>query len=395
MLISVILIAAGALAVFETIKGSRKTFDITKLEKSIAVLPFLNDSPDQENTYFINGIMEEVLNNLQKIKEFRVISRSSVEQYRDINRPTIPEMAKKLDVNYIVEGSGQKYGNKFVLRVQLIAAHNERHLWGESYTREIRETSDIIGIQTQVAQALAAELKTTISPEEKQLIDKTYTANLTALDFFQRGDDEMNKYFSNNRNYQSLKNAEEMYKKALKYDSAFARAYLGLADVYAEKHIFDKSYYSENYLDSVLIFANRALAFDDHLEEGYFWRAQYNYGTGHIEQAAKEFEKAIKCNPNFSAAYYDLGYLVYILDYNQMDYVRGLQYIHKGVSLEHGEGRAQILRNLLGDAYGVFAGFPEKRKYYYEEAFKLDNDTNSMKGFKTDEEVIGSLKEAI
>jgi tetratricopeptide (TPR) repeat protein len=130
------------------------------------------------------------------------------------------------------------------------------------------------------------------------------------------------------------------------------------------------------------------------LDEGYFWRAQYYYGNGNIEQAAKEFEKAIKYNPNFSAAYYDLGYLVYILDYNQMDFVKGLQYIHKGVSIEHGEARARILRNLLGDAYGVFAGFPEKQNYYYEEAFKLDNDTNSMNGFRTDEEVIESLKKS-
>ncbi len=92
------------------------------LEKSIAVLPFINDSPDEENTYFINGIMDEILNNLQDIKDFRVVSRSSVEQYRGTARPAIPKIAKKLDVNYIVEGSGQKYGNSFRLRVQLIEA---------------------------------------------------------------------------------------------------------------------------------------------------------------------------------------------------------------------------------------------------------------------------------
>ena len=89
------------------------------MEKSIAVLPFRNDSPDTTNVYFINGVMEDILNNLQKLKELRVISRTSVEQFRNTTR-SIPEIAKELNVNYIVEGSGQKSGDTFRLRVQLI-----------------------------------------------------------------------------------------------------------------------------------------------------------------------------------------------------------------------------------------------------------------------------------
>jgi len=113
----------------EVIIGTGKqTIDITKLEKSIAVLPFINDSTDQENTYFINGVMEEILNNLQRIKDLRVISRTSVEQYRE-QRKSIHEIAEELGVNYIIEGSGQKYGNAFRLRTQLIMATKETHLW--------------------------------------------------------------------------------------------------------------------------------------------------------------------------------------------------------------------------------------------------------------------------
>src|SRR4030042_7142114 len=139
-------------------------------EKSIAVLPFINDSPDEENTYFINGIMDEVLNNLQKIKDLSVISRTSVEQYRDTDRPALPEIAKKLEVNYIVEGSGQKYGNTIRLRVQLIDAVKDRHLWAESYEKDIQEVKDIFNIQSQIAQSIATELKAIITPEEKKLI---------------------------------------------------------------------------------------------------------------------------------------------------------------------------------------------------------------------------------
>jgi len=112
----------------ETVE-KRDLKDTAKLEKSIAVLPFINDSPDQENTYFINGVMEEILNNLQKIKDLRVISRTSAEQYRGQKR-LISEIAQDLGVNYIVEGSGQKYGSSFRLRAQLIMAEHESHLWG-------------------------------------------------------------------------------------------------------------------------------------------------------------------------------------------------------------------------------------------------------------------------
>ena len=142
------------------------------VEKSIAVLPFINDSPNDSTTYFINGIMEEILNNLQKIKDFRVLSRTSTNQYKGPNKPTIPEIAKKLNVNYIVEGSGQKYGNTFRLRVQLIKADKESHLWAESYEKEIRETKDIYGTQSEIAQSIASALKATITPDEKQLIDR-------------------------------------------------------------------------------------------------------------------------------------------------------------------------------------------------------------------------------
>jgi len=129
---------------------------ISPSDKSIAVLPYKNDSKDEENTYFINGLMEEVLNNLQKIKDLRVISRTSVEQYRNQTK-SIPEIAKDLGVNYIVEGSGQKYGNSFRLRTQLIMAEHESHLWGESYQQEINDVKDIFRVQSQIAESIAKE----------------------------------------------------------------------------------------------------------------------------------------------------------------------------------------------------------------------------------------------
>jgi TolB-like protein len=211
-----------------------------QLEKSIAVLPFRNDTPVDSNKYFINGIMEEVLNDLQTIKDLRVLGRTSVEQYRNNNTKSIPEIARELGVNYIVEGSGQKYGNKFVLRVQLLIAKNERHLWGNSYEQEIKETSDIINVQSNIAQAIATELKATITPEEKLLLEKIPTKSLSAYDFYQLGREEYGKYVAARvragQGQEEFKKAELYYLKALEYDSTFAQAYTGLAGVILNKY---------------------------------------------------------------------------------------------------------------------------------------------------------------
>jgi TolB-like protein len=233
-----IIASVFAVLYFSNIIGGGK---LTKeIEKSIAVLPFVNESPVDSNKHFINGVMEEILNRLQTIKEFRVLSRTSTDQYKGPDRPTMPEIARKLGVSYVVEGSGQKYGNIFTLRVQLIRAKGkETHIWGKTYNEEIWEVKDYVRIQSQIAQAIALELKTVISPEEKQLIEKTPTTSLTAYDFFQKGRDEYIKYWIHNDNREALEKAEGLYYKALEYDSAFAKAYTGLQE-YIGTSIFSK-----------------------------------------------------------------------------------------------------------------------------------------------------------
>jgi TolB-like protein len=134
-----------------------------KAEKSIAVLPFRNDSTNDSSAYFINDIMEEILSDLTKIEDMKVLSRTSVEPYRNTIK-SIAEIAKELNVVYILEGSGQKYGNNIRLRVQLIDARNGKHLWSKSYEKEILRADDIIAVQTQIAQAITTEIKALITP---------------------------------------------------------------------------------------------------------------------------------------------------------------------------------------------------------------------------------------
>ena len=214
----------------EVITGTKEHLtDITKLEKSVAILPFRNDSKDEENTYFINGLMEEILNNLQKIKDLRVISRTSVEQYRTQTKP-IPEIAKELGVNYIVEGSGQKYGNSFRLRTQLIMAAKETHLWGESFQRKITDVEDIFNIQTKIAEIIADELKAVITPEEKQLIEKLPTSNNEAYEAYIKG-----RFYLQNINQNNLDISQKHFELAIERDPAYAYAYAGIAYIWLIK----------------------------------------------------------------------------------------------------------------------------------------------------------------
>ena len=356
-----------ALVAFNFISRRNLNADILKLTKSIAVLPFLNESPTDSNKYFINGIMEEVLTNLQKIKDFRVLSRTSTTQYGGADRPTIPEIAKKLNVNYVVEGSGQKYGNNFVLRVQLITGKNERHLWAKSYDREIKQTTDIISMQSEIAQLIASELKTTITPEEKQLIDKIPTTNLTAYDFYQRGREEHTKYWIDNNNREALEKADDLYHKALKCDSTYANAYVGLAMTNLDKHYWE-SYLSKNLMDSVLILCDRAIYYDKQLSDAYTVKGDYYRALNKTDQASEEYDKAIKINPNDFWAY--IGKALLSTDY---DWGMAIYNANKAISIYRGPLLSYYLHG-IGQAY-FSIGFMEKAKNCFEEALKLDGDS--------------------
>jgi len=352
---------------------------VANQEKSIAVLPFRNDSSDPENAYFINGIMEEALNNLQKIKGLIVRPRTSVEQYRGTTK-TVSQIAKELGVNYIIEGAGQKYGNKFVIRVQLINAEKETHLMGKSFEKEILETSDQIALQSDIAMSIASELKVTITPEEKQLIEKIPTTNLTAYDFYLRGNEELTMFWNDNRNKPALIKAEDFYNKSLKYDSVFARAYVGQAMVYWHKQGIEE-YFSKNFADSALILCNIALSFDNNLEEAYLMRGLYYRYRGENNKAIDEFDKSLKINPNLWLCYLMKAYM-----YQLEDYVNSIENFMKAASLNRGSELQFTFQSLSLEFF--FAGFPEKEKFYNLEAFQLNGDSalyfRALSGYEPD-----------
>src|SRR5690606_18184602 len=152
-------------------------------EKSIIVLPFKNDSGDSSNVYLINGLMEATLNNLQKIKDLRVLSRTSAEKYRDSDK-SIPEISEELKVSYLIEGSGQKIGDRIVLNIQLIEGASDKHLWSKQYRRE---ANDIFTLQQEISKDIAERIQAIITPEEQGRIEKIPTENFKAYDSFLKG----------------------------------------------------------------------------------------------------------------------------------------------------------------------------------------------------------------
>jgi len=265
------------------------------LEKSIAVLPFENMSSDEEYSHIGGAFTDEIIMELQKIKAFdRVLSRTSTMQYGE-NRPTIPEIAEKLNVNYIIEGSIQRYKEEVSIIVQVIRAKNEDHILGMEYDRK---WEDIFSIQDEIAFDVANELRIVMTPEEKQRIKRIPTDNFEAYNEYLLG-----KYFYNQHVLESFKEGIEHLNRAIHLDSTFALAYVYLAHTYQ----FMVRY---NWIESDRVYQQvkkailKSIELDETLGEAYAALALFKivfdwdlYGP------EEEFQKAIKLNPNSSEIY--------------------------------------------------------------------------------------------
>ena len=276
-------------------------------EKSIAVLPFVNDSPNDSTTYFMDGVMEEILTNLQTVKDLRVISRTSVEQYRN-QKKSIPEIARELGVNYIVEGSGQKYGSSFRLRVQLIMAKRESHLWAESFQQKITKVEDIFNIQIRIAKLIANELKAVITPEERKLIEKIPSADLEVYDEYLKA----RSYF-NNYTKESVNKSMEYLNNAIEKNPDWAPLYAGLAElwIWIQQSGWEQpSVAGPKILENL----NKAMELDPDLAEVHYQNAviaqlvEWNW-----EKSEKEFLKALAINPNHAVCRLMYAQLLLIL----------------------------------------------------------------------------------
>jgi TolB-like protein/Flp pilus assembly protein TadD len=269
-----------------------------KLDKSIAVLPFESFSDEKDNAFFADGIQDDILTNLAKISDLKVISRTSVMPYRGKEK-NVREIAKALGVSAILEGSVRKDKNRVRVNVQLINAANDQHIWAEDYDRDL---TDVFAIQTDLAQKIAGELQAKLSPSEKAQLTRKPTENGEAyLTFVQARDLQ-----SNLEDWAKLKQAEAPYERAVQLDPNFALALAGYSRL--ESWIFHSFDPSPRPREKARSLATRALQLQPDLPEAHLALGfSYYYGDRNFDAALSEFETARRGLPNEMEAYLALG----------------------------------------------------------------------------------------
>jgi TolB-like protein/DNA-binding winged helix-turn-helix (wHTH) protein/Flp pilus assembly protein TadD len=264
---------------------------------SLAVLPLESLSSDASQDYFADGMTDELISDLGQISALRVISRTSVMSYKHARKP-LPQIARELNVDAVVEGTVLRSGDQVRITAQLIEASTDKHLWSQSYQGELRDT---LALQSKVARAIADQIRINLNPREQAALKNVKVVNPQAYESFLKG-----RYFWNKRTADGLKVALAYFNQAIDEDPSYAQAYSGLADTYAllgdwqyavmtPKEALPKAKAATTKaleLDSMLGEAHNSLAF---CLDGFDWD---------FDSAGKEFRRAIELNPGYATAHH-------------------------------------------------------------------------------------------
>ena len=286
---------------------------------SIAVLPFVNMSADAENEYFSDGISEELLNVLAKINSLRVASRTSTFTYKG-KGIAIPQIARELMVNHVLEGSVRKFGNRVRITAQLIDARSDKHLWSETYDREL---NDIFAIQDEISNSIVTALKLVMNVDEAAAVERAQhpTNSLAAYELYLQG-----RHKWRQRKEENIREGIELFEKAIELDPQFARAYLAMASAWAVLPEWSKLETRE-VMPKVRSNAEKALQLDSNLAEARTLQAEAATFDHRWGEAFEAYEKAIWTEPRNSTAYQwfaealvGMGYLEQAFDQIRLAY---------------------------------------------------------------------------
>ena len=267
--------------------GVRRAAPSSKIE-SIAVLPLENLSRDPEQEYFADGMTDELITDLAKIGSLRVISRNSVMQYKRQHKPT-PQIAQELNVDAVVEGTVLRSGNRVRISAQLIQARPEKHLWAESYERDLR---DILSLQAEVTQSIAHEIRISVTPAERARVSKTRPVVPEAYQLYLQG------------NFQNLQESDRAYRRAIadfqqaiQRDPSYAPAYAGLSMAYQEAGGWDTSIPFSTFHTQAREAALKALELDDNLAEAHIALGRIEFYEWNWAGADRELRRGMELNP--------------------------------------------------------------------------------------------------
>jgi serine/threonine protein kinase/tetratricopeptide (TPR) repeat protein len=292
--------------------------------RSIAVLPLQNLSGDPGQDYFADGITEDIITQLSKIGELKVISRTSVWRYKTAAK-SVPEIGRELDVGAVLEGSVRREGDRIRIVGQLVDARTDRHIWAETYDRT---ANDLFAIQSEVAERIARELRVRLSPEEKKRIGRPATANLEAYGLYAQGREHYYRYTKDDN-----EKAIELFRKAVALDPSYALAYAGLGDAYAMRRV--SFGFPADELDAALAMSRRALDLDPELAEGHKALGLVLDARGDVEAALGSYYRAAELNPNYAPVVSNIG----SIQYARGRYDEAVKWLTKAVELQPGVPR--------------------------------------------------------
>jgi TolB-like protein/Tfp pilus assembly protein PilF len=310
-----------------------------KCDKSIAVLPFENLSDERENAYFADGIQDDVLTNLSKIGDLKVISRTSVMPYRG-KTSNVREIGKALGVGAILEGSVRRMGNRVRVNVQLINADTDEHMWAEDYDRDL---TDVFAIQTDLAQQIVRELQAKLSPMEKAQIERRPTENGEAYLAFMQGHEV---FYRADKFRSNTEKAEQLFEKATKLDPNFAGAFAALAWVHDwNYHDFDPTPARKEKARAAAV---EALRLEPNLPEAHLAMGFYYYYCERDYQGAlNEFAIAKLSLPNSPEVYMAIG----AIERRQGKWKESTANLERAASLSPKD--SWILQNLADNYYAT------------------------------------------
>lgn len=375
--------------------GSVFLFQNKKVEsiRSIGVLPFEDISEGSKQDYFSDGMTEALIAELSKIGALRVISRTSIMRYKDTQK-SVPEIANELKIDAIVEGSVIRAGNKIRVVAQLVGAFPERHIWAQTYDRDL---NDVLSLYSEVAEAIADEIKIAITPEEKKRIMDRSKVNPKALESYLRG-----KHHANNKSEHGLLTSLKYLQSAIELDPTFADAYAWLAYTYVEIGNFGIQSSKDTY-PKALKAAEKALTLDNNLDVAHAaigrvkmvydldwnsaerafkkaleinsnsnlnmeWYADYLFATGKYDESLDLLIRSIAIDPFSTSSILHLGQF-YLLNEH---YDLAIEEINKVIELNPNIFLAYIF---LGNAY-TGKGMVEEGKAYINKAINLAGGSN-------------------
>jgi TolB-like protein len=323
-----VLLLVIAILVFQRLRPSVSPAVSSALEKSIAVLPFENLSRDPDNAFFTDGVQDEILADLAKVADLKVISRTSVMQYKNTATRNLPEIAQALKVAHVLEGSVQRSGNRVRVSAQLIDARNDTHVWAEKYDRDL---ADVFAIQSEIAEKIADQLQAKLSPTEKSAMNERPTSDMVAYDLYLRAKELMYEGHVNwSRRKENYFKAVQLLDQAVARDPAFLLARCQLAHAHDEMYVVNYDHTATR-LALAETSVRAAVRLQPDASETHLAQAIHFYwGYSNYDRAREELAKAQRALPNNARIFEFLG----LMDRRQGRWGEAIRNLEQAVDLD-------------------------------------------------------------